>query len=139
MTRSAHTPDASTGVVELNHTAIYAKDKHASAKFLAEILGLQVGAPFGPFVPVDTTNGVTLDFYEHAEFAGIPQHYAFLVSESAFDGMIDRLEAAGVVYYADPQHTQPGRINGMFGGKGAYFEDLNGHNMEIMTRPYIRP
>jgi catechol 2,3-dioxygenase-like lactoylglutathione lyase family enzyme len=30
-------------------------------------------------------------------------------------------------------------VNGLFGGKGAYFEDPDGHNMEIMTRPYVRP
>ncbi|GAA1167432.1 hypothetical protein GCM10009654_25680 [Streptomyces hebeiensis] len=49
------------------------------------------------------------------------------------------LETVGVIYYADPNHTEPGHINRLFGGRGAYFEDPNGHNMEIMTRPYARP
>ncbi|MEV6649435.1 VOC family protein [Streptomyces sp. NPDC051219] len=124
--------------VELNHTVVHAKDKLASAEFLAGILGLEVGAPFGPFIPVDTSNGVTLDFYEDADNPVAPQHYAFLVSEEAFDIMIGRIEAAGVTYYADPSHTEPGRINRLFGGRGAYFDDLDGHNMEIITRPYAR-
>jgi hypothetical protein len=53
--------------------------------------------------------------------------------------MIARLEAIGVTYYADPSHTAPGRVNDLFGGRGAYFDDPDGHNMEIMTRPYARP
>ncbi|MFC8335380.1 VOC family protein, partial [Streptomyces olivaceus] len=29
--------------------------------------------------------------------------------------------------------------NDLFGGRGAYFDDPDGHNMEVMTRPYARP
>jgi hypothetical protein len=47
--------------VELNHTIVWTRDKAASAAFLAEIPGLPVGAPVGPFVPVRLGNGVTLD------------------------------------------------------------------------------
>jgi hypothetical protein len=36
-------------------------------------------------------------------------------------------------------HTEPGRVNDLFGGHGAYFDDPDSHNMEIMTRPYARP
>ncbi|MFJ4777356.1 VOC family protein [Streptomyces sp. NPDC088762] len=125
--------------VQLNHTAIYARDRRLSAEFLAVILGLEVGAPFGPFLPVDLGNGVTLDYYEKRGEPIQSQHYAFLVPDERFDGMIARLEAVGVTYYADPGHTEPGRINRLFGGRGAYFEDPDGHNMEIMTRPYVRP
>ena len=58
--------------------------------------------------------------------------------EERFAEMIARLEAAGVTYYADPHHSEPGRTNELFGGRGAYFDDPDGHNMEIMTRPYER-
>jgi catechol 2,3-dioxygenase-like lactoylglutathione lyase family enzyme len=67
------------------------------------------------------------------------QHYAFLVPDAQFDAMTTRLQALGVTYYADPHHTEPGQINRLFGGRGAYFLDPDGHNMEIMTRPYARP
>ncbi|MCK1795180.1 VOC family protein [Streptomyces sp. XM4193] len=110
-----------------------------SAEFLAAVLELEVGAPFGPFLPVDLGNGVTLDFHETRTEDIQPQHYAFLVPEQRFDAMIDRLGALGVTYWADPHHTQPGRTNDLFGGRGAYFDDPDGHNMEIMTRPYRRP
>ncbi|MET9133963.1 VOC family protein [Streptomyces antibioticus] len=128
-----------TALARLDHTAVYASDRHRSAEFLADILGLTVGAPFGPFLPVDLGNGVTLDYYEKRDEPIQPQHYAFLVPEEAFDAMIARLEARGVTYYADPSHTEPARINHLFGGRGAYFPDPDTHNMEILTRPYVRP
>ncbi|MGW0121114.1 VOC family protein [Streptomyces sp. NPDC003327] len=125
--------------IQLNHTVVYSSDRSRAAHFLADILGLRVGAPFGPFLPVDLANGVTLDYYEDRTTPIQPNHYAFLVPDEDFDAMIDRLEAAGVTYYADPQHTEPGKVNSLFGGRGAYFDDPDGHNMEIMTRPYARP
>ncbi|GGR48562.1 VOC family protein [Streptomyces roseolus] len=125
--------------VQLNHTVVFSSDRSASADFLAGILGLRVGAPFGPFLPVDLANGVTLDFYQAPEGPIQSQHYAFLVRDEDFDAMIGRLEAAGVTYYADPAHRQPHEVNGLFGGRGAYFDDPDGHNMEIMTVPYARP
>ncbi|MFD3730942.1 VOC family protein [Streptomyces sp. NPDC058632] len=132
-------PEPPITTVQLNHTAVLARDRRLSAEFLAVILGLEVGAPFGPFLPVDLGNGVTLDYYEQRDEPIQSQHYAFLVPEDRFDTMIARLEAVGVTYYADPNHTEPGRINRLFGGRGAYFDDPDGHNLEIMTRPYARP
>lgn len=122
--------------VELNHTIVAAHDKHASAAFLADLLGLPVGPPLGPFVPVETSNGVTLDFMDSTgEIAG--QHYAFLVSEDEFDVIFGRVTGAGITYYADPGQTKAGEVNHLFGGRGFYFADPNGHNMEVLTAPYV--
>ncbi|MFF9869886.1 VOC family protein [Streptomyces sp. NPDC013953] len=134
-----HDSAVPTTTVQLNHTAVLARDRQLSAEFIATILGLEVGKPIGPFLPVDLGNGVTLDYYEMRDEPIQSQHYAFLVPDAQFDTMIGRLQAVGVTYYADPGHTDPGRTNGMFGGRGAYFDDPDGHNMEIMTRPYARP
>lgn len=87
---------------------------------------------------MDLGNGVTLDYYQKSDEPIQSQHYAFLVPEAQFDTMIARLESLRVTYYADPSHTEPGRINRLFGGRGAYFADPDGHNMEIITRPYSR-
>ncbi|OUD03040.1 VOC family protein [Streptomyces swartbergensis] len=139
MSHTQHAPELPATVAHLNHTAVFASDRRLSAEFLAAVLGLEVGAPFGPFLPVDLGNGVTLDYYEKRDEPIQGQHYAFLVPEEQFDTMIARLEALGVTYFADPSHTEPGRVNDLFGGRGAYFDDPDGHNMEIMTRPYVRP
>lgn len=121
--------------VELNHTIVAAHDKMASARFLADLLGLEVAPEYGPFVPVQMPNGVTLDYMDTAESIS-PQHYAFLVSEDDFDAIFARVGEAGLTYWADPHHHHPGEINHNDGGRGAYFDDPNGHNLEILTRPY---
>jgi len=121
--------------VELNHTIVSARDRKASADFLAEILGLPKPVPFGPFMMVQADNNVTLDFMESpGEVAS--QHYAFLVSESEFDEIFGRIRERGLSYWADPSHNEPGEINTHDGGRGVYFPDPNGHNLEILTRPY---
>jgi catechol 2,3-dioxygenase-like lactoylglutathione lyase family enzyme len=122
--------------VELNHTIVAAREKKAAAGFFARILGLEVGAPLGPFVPVGTGNGVTLDFMDTDADEIAPQHYAFLVSDGEFDAIFGRIREAGIAFYADPAHQEAGRINHRDGGRGAYFDDPNGHNLEILTRPY---
>jgi catechol 2,3-dioxygenase-like lactoylglutathione lyase family enzyme len=120
--------------VELNHTIIPAKDKWASAKFLADILGLEAGPEWSRFVPVRASNGVTLDFADATEFRR--QHYAFLVSEQEFDAALARIKNAGVAFYADFNRDGCGQINHLYGGRGVYFDDPDGHLMEIITRPY---
>jgi catechol 2,3-dioxygenase-like lactoylglutathione lyase family enzyme len=119
--------------VELNHTIVWCHDKKASAEFLAGILGVPVGAPTGPFVPIELSNGVTLDYADSADVRG--QHYAFLVGDKEFDDTFGRIKAAGIPYWADPGHAEPGRINHHGGGSGVYFADANGHNLELLTRP----
>lgn len=122
--------------IQLNHTIVAARDKRAAADFLATILGLEVGAPYGPFLPVETSNGVTLDFMDSHGASIASQHYAFLVTEEDFDAIFARIQQAGIAFYADPGHQEAGRINHHDGGRGAYFEDPNGHSLEIITRPY---
>ncbi|WP_327086380.1 VOC family protein [Nonomuraea sp. NBC_01738] len=120
--------------VDLNHTIVPSRDKRASAEFLGKILGLKVGKDWGPFTPVETANGVTLDYMEAHGFR--PIHYCFIVSEPEFDEIFARVREQGVTYWADPGHHTPGEINKLYGGRGFYFDDPSGHNMEVITAPY---
>ena len=121
--------------VELNHTIVHARDPRASADFYAEVFGLGKAKPFGPFLDIDTDNGVTLAILGTDEKFE-PQHYAFLVSEAEFDRIFGRVKACGLDYWADPAKREKGKINTHFGGRGVYFEDPGGHLLEIITRPY---
>ena len=121
---------------QLNHTIVHAKDKAASAQFLADILGLPKPRPFGPFMMVDAANGVSLDFISAEDHEIIVEHYAFLVSEAEFDEIFGRIKERGLDYYADPARRMKGQINRHDGGRGVYWEDPNGHVLEIITRPY---
>lgn len=121
--------------IELNHTIVYSRDKRASAEFLAGLFGLPAPTAWGPFMAVGLANQVTLDYYD-ADGDVTPQHYCFLVSEEAFDQIFDRIKDGGHTYWADPGHRQANEINTHDGGRGVYFDDPNGHNLEIITRPY---
>jgi len=124
--------------ITLNHLIVPAHDKAASAKFLADILGLNVegkspgNAPPGYFavIPVGETR---LDFLDGLKFE--PHHYAFLVSDQEFDAILDRVKHAGLEYSSDPLHKKLNEINHLQGGRGFYFCELNGHNIEVLTRP----
>ncbi|MFC7328714.1 VOC family protein [Marinactinospora rubrisoli] len=123
--------------VSLNHTIVPSRDKQRSADFLAGLLGLPVGEPTGPFVPLQVGNAVTLDFADSGEsgvMALTPHHYAFQVSEQEFDQIFERIVAAGLRYYARPHEPKGyGEINTERGGRTVYFDDPNGHVMEVLT------
>ena len=119
--------------VELNHIIVYCRDKGASAGFLAEMLGLPPPGSHGPFGVVEVSNGVQLDFLEGEVHA---QHYAFLVSEAEFDEIHQRILDRNLPYWADPGHEEAQQINTKDGGRGLYWDDPDGHVLEILTVPY---
>jgi catechol 2,3-dioxygenase-like lactoylglutathione lyase family enzyme len=121
--------------IQFNHTIVRARDSTASATFLAEMLGLPVPRRWGPFQMVTTANDANLD-YMQVEGEIAPQHYAFLISEDEFDQVFGRIRDRGLPYWADPARKQQGEINRHDGGRGMYFEDPNGHLLEVITRPY---
>ncbi|WP_216216135.1 VOC family protein [Amycolatopsis aidingensis] len=116
----------------LNHTIVPATDKAAAATFFADLLGLRVGAPAGPFVPVRVNEDLTLDFDDRHGVQ--PGHYAFLVDEETFDAVLERLEAhPGIDYGSGPEHGWDRRINRLGGGRGVYVRDPDGHSYEVFT------
>ncbi len=118
--------------VALDHIIVPAHDKHASATFLADILGIPASPRWGPFVSLPLSNGVTLDFMDSERFEA--QHCAFLMSDAEFDASFARIRDLGLRYWADPFRQQPGEINHRLGGRGVYFLDPSGHAMELLTR-----
>jgi catechol 2,3-dioxygenase-like lactoylglutathione lyase family enzyme len=121
--------------IQLNHTIVWCRDKEASSAFLVDVLGLSAPKSFGPFQIVELGNGVSLDYYSTSE-AIARQHYAFLVPEEEFDPIFERIQARVAQYWADPGKQRAGMINHNDGGRGVYFEDPDGHLLEIITRPY---
>jgi catechol 2,3-dioxygenase-like lactoylglutathione lyase family enzyme len=119
---------------QLNHTIVHCRSKEKSAAFLTDILGLSDAKPFGPFLVVELANGVSLDF-DTTEGEIASEHYAFLVSDAEFDGAFGRIRERGLTYWADPFQTRPNAINHHNNGRGCYFEDPDGHLLEILTRP----
>lgn len=120
--------------ISLNHTIVVTQDKEATAEFYTTVLGLPPHKLLGHFavVQVDDTS---LDLVE-TDGRIAQRHFAFLVSESEFDAVFGRVKALGIPYWADPFRNEPGAINRWDDGRGVYFDDPNGHLLEIITRPY---
>jgi len=122
--------------VELNHTIVWCQDKQKSSAFLVDVLGLEQPVPFGPMLVVALGNDVSLDFYE-SEGKIAMQHYAFLVSDDEeFERVFARIRQRDIRYWADPGRTRETELYEHNGGRGLYFQDPDGHLLEVMTRPY---
>jgi catechol 2,3-dioxygenase-like lactoylglutathione lyase family enzyme len=120
--------------VRLNHTFVAARDEKASATFLSQILGLSPRVQLGHFAAV-RIGDTSLDFSK-TDGEIRQQHYAFLVSEAEFDEIFGRIREQRLPYWADPFRRERSQINTWDDGRGVYFDDPNGHLLEIITRPY---
>lgn len=119
--------------IEVNHLIVPATDKTASAQFLANVLGIEIGPAISHFEPVQIGQ-VTLDYDDATDIRPMP--IAFLVDDDTFDAAHRRLNDADAATYADPGRNQPGKINHRYGGRGIYFDDPDGHLFELITAPY---
>ena len=118
--------------IELNHTIVPARDKVASAKFFARIFGLAFDdSAVGYFAPVRVNDALTLDFVESDSVA--IHHYAFKVSEEEFDTIFERIQAEGIPHGSEPFSREDMKINHRGGGRGVYFDDPDGHILELLT------
>jgi catechol 2,3-dioxygenase-like lactoylglutathione lyase family enzyme len=123
--------------ISLNHHIVWCRDRRVSSEFLTDLFDLPAAVAWGPFLIVDLANGVSLDYLENEVGDDIrSQHYAFLVAEHEFDEIYGRIVERGLDHWADPGKADAGVINHNDGGRGVYFEDPDGHLLEIITVPY---
>jgi catechol 2,3-dioxygenase-like lactoylglutathione lyase family enzyme len=119
--------------IVLDHTIVPSRDKEASARFFAQIMGLRYEGPSGHFAPVRVNESLTFDFDNRDTFER--HHYAFYISDEEFDAILGRIKAAERPFGSGPGSPEDGQINTRRGGRGFYFADLDGHLLEVMTRP----
>jgi catechol 2,3-dioxygenase-like lactoylglutathione lyase family enzyme len=119
--------------IVLDHTIVPARDKEASARFFAQMFGLEYKGPNGHFAPVYVNESLTFDFDNRDSFES--HHYAFYINDDDFDAILGRVKAAGRTFGSGPMSPEDGKINTRRGGRGFYFADLDGHLLEVMTRP----
>ena len=120
--------------VQLNHTIVPARDKAASARFLSELLDLPAPTVLEPFAIVQVGE-TSLDFVDSDDEIS-SRHFAFLVTEAEFDRFFGRIQERRLPFWADPGREHQGEINRWDGGRGVYFDDPDGHLLELITRPY---
>jgi len=121
--------------IELDHTIVRTRDKVASAQFFARIFGLEADTnPARMFAGVPVNDTLTVYFATSREVPSA--HYAFQVDEATFDAIFGRIEGDGLAYGSGP--FRPAVSDGQLslrddGGRAVYFEDPNGHVLEVLT------
>jgi len=124
--------------IEVDHVIVSARDPKAAAKRLGHLLGVPwAERGVGPFSPVYVSDGFTLDFIEDAGPFPV-QHFAFRVSEAAFDAILARILAAGIAIQSLPHGPVDGKVDTSHGGRIAYWRDPEDHMWEILTQSYAR-
>jgi hypothetical protein len=124
--------------IHLDHTIVPSHTRDASAKQLAELLGVPCGpAQAGPFFAVYVNDGLTLDFIQTDEEFPI-YHFAFRVTEDDFDRILGRIQGAGIGYRSDVRGPMNMKINADYGGRMIYWNEPDGHQWEILTASYAR-
>ena len=124
--------------IELDHTIVPSRHQVASAKLLAELLGVPWAASgLGPFSPVYVSDGLTLDFIETDEPFPI-YHYCFRVSQAEFDAILGRLRAAGIPWRSSVRGPMDRQVNNDYGGSLVYWNEPDGHQWEMLTVSYAR-
>ncbi len=124
--------------IELDHTIVPSRTPVASARRLADLLGVPWAASgAGPFSPVFVNDGLTLDFIGTDEDFPV-YHFCFRVSEAEFDTILGRLQDAGIAYRSSVRGPQDGRIGTEFGGRMLYWNEPDGHQWEMLTVSYAR-
>ena len=123
--------------VALDHVILPTNDQAASAAFLSRMLGLPDGVRVGHFICIQLGNGVTVDVMASDDHQS--HHLAFLVDDETFDSGLAILRSEQLPHWADPGHNQAEAINHRFGGRGVYFADPGGNNLELLTRSMPLP
>lgn len=124
--------------IELDHTIVPSHHKVASARLLAQLLGVPwAETGLGPFSPVFVSDGLTLDFIETNEPFPI-YHFCFRVSDAEFDAILQRIQAAGIAYRSSVRGPMDGQINTAYGGRMIYWNEPDGHQWEMLTVSYAR-
>lgn len=124
----------------LLETALYVDDMARSVAFFEDVLGLTAMLRTDRLTAFDAgRQGVLLVFLRGASLDDMPSerglvpghdgrgplHMAFAIAADSFDAWRDRLTGAGVVMRGEMAWPR--------GGKSLYFEDPDGHVLELAT------
>ena len=122
--------------IELDHTIVPSRNQVASAKRLAELLGVPwAKSAIGPFSPVYVNEGLTLDFIETKESFPI-YHFCFRVSQKDFEAILGRVKAAGIPFRSSPHGPMDMKVDPQYGN--FYWNEPDGHMWEVLTVSYAR-
>lgn len=120
--------------IELDHIILAVNDRARSVDFYTRIVGLAHDGDRDPFSMLRVTPGFVIQIAPWGAKGG--EHLAFAMSKGEFDGVFDRVKAAGIAY--GDRYDLVGNMKGPgdeAGAKGiaktVYFFDPDKHLIEI--------
>ena len=123
--------------IHLDHTIVPSRSQVASAKLLAELLGVPwAESAIGPFSPVYVNEGLTLDFLDTDEQFPV-YHFCFRVGQAEFNAILGRIKAAGIKYRSTVRGSVDMKVDPQYGN--VYWNEPDGHQWEMLTVSYARP
>jgi hypothetical protein len=124
--------------IQLDHLMVHVRDRVASARLLAQLLGVEWEPEvFGVFAAVYVNDGFTLDFISTDEPFPV-EHCCFRVGDEEFDAILGRLQAAGIGYRSEVRGPMDRSVSTAYGGRGVYWNEPEGHQWEMLTVSYAR-
>lgn len=124
--------------VHLDHILVPSRNKVASAKLLARLLGVSWSdTGVGPFAPVFVNDGLTFDFDQWEEPVPL-LHYCFRVTEEEFVTILERIKSLNIPYRSNVHGPVDYRVNTDHGGSIVYWNEPDGHQWEMLTVSYAR-
>lgn len=128
--------------IELDHVIVSSRARVASARLLAQLLGVPWDETvFGIFSPVYVNDGLTLDFIQVDAQTGEPfpvEHFCFRVDDADFDAILARIDAAGIAWRSKVRGPVDRKVDTDYGGRGVYWNEPDGHQWEMLTVSYAR-
>jgi len=122
--------------IHLDHTIVPSHTKVASAKLLAEVLGVPWAEQgMGPFSAVYVNDGLTLDFIQTDEPFPI-YHFCFRVTQQEFDAILGRIKAKGIPFRSQVRGPVDSNVDSQYGN--VYWNEPDGHQWEMLIVSYAR-
>ena len=122
--------------IHLDHSLVPAKSRDASARLLAQVLGVPWGpASVGPFAEVYVNEGTTLDFIQTDEAFPV-YHFCFRVDAAEFAAILGRLKEAGIPYRSKAFGPVDNAVDPHYGN--VYWNLPEGHQWEMLQVSYAR-
>jgi hypothetical protein len=122
--------------IVLDHSIVPARNRDASAKLLAETLGVPSGpASIGPFYEVYVNEGTTLDFIQTDEAFPV-YHFCFRVGPEEFAAILGRLKAKNIPFRSKVNGETDSKVDPTYGN--CYWNEPEGHMWEMLQVSYAR-
>lgn len=119
-------------MLNVDHLVIPAHDAEASGRFLAKVFGLTYSG-LNPRGQSEIKINETFKILYSRSDTIRPMHLAFHADERVVAQARRALEELQVKYGGHPRDPHNMSDDHYYGGKGFYFDDPNGHKLEVFT------